>query len=204
MSRYRVRDLAFNQKLGREFLFWEQKWKAKRPGRPKTVRDQHRMRLSNDHVADRLEQSCLLAREHGLEYVYPLLDIRFLSFVYSLPSHFKSRDGLGRYLAREALRGFIPEEIRSGSNKFGAAIPNVFFRLGLDADLMKNLIEDSRRANDYHYVDYDKLLWQLEKLMEQKRIPNLGFGPKVFISTLSLLILQKWKREGKMITGIKC
>jgi len=203
-NRYKISDLAMDPAFLKPFMEIEEEWN--KSGKPDEyrIREQQRFRLMHTSVSDRLENSYLLAQKRNIEYAYPLLDIKLLEFVYSLPVEYKFRDGLGRYMMRRAMEGLLPEEIRLRASKFGAAVPNIFYRFHLDLDKYAELIDEAGENNNFHYLDYEKLRWQIGKLMEQKNFVKLSFGPKVFFSSISLMILQKWKREGRINTGIKC
>lgn len=201
---YRAGDVAMDATFLKSFMDLEKERQDSRNPVEYMIREQQKRRLNHESVSDRLENSCLLARKRNIEYAYPLLDIRLLEFVYSLPSEFKFRNGMGRYMMRQAMEGLLPDNIRLRTSKFGAAIPNIFYRFHLDQDEYFKLIDEAEEQNNFHYLNYNKLRWQIGKLMDQKNFEKLSFGPRIFFSSISLLILQKWKREGKMNTGIKC
>jgi asparagine synthase (glutamine-hydrolysing) len=201
---YRISDLAMDSSFQKAFRKIEKEWKAAENPPEYRIREKQRLRLMNESVSDRLENSYNLAQKRNIEYAYPLLDIKLITFVYSLPVDFKYRNGLGRYMMRMAMDGLIPDEIRLRASKFGATIPNLFYRFHLDQGEYFNLIDEAEKCNEFHYLNYNKLRWQIGKLMDQKNFLKLSFGPRIFFSSISLLILQKWKRDGKMKTGIKC
>jgi hypothetical protein len=58
--------------------------------------------------------------------------------------------------------------------------------------------------NKFHYVDYAKLNWMVNQLNEKKDGKQIAFGIRAFFCAISVLILQKWQREGKIDIGIKC
>ena len=203
-TRYKISDLAMDSAFQRSYKKIEQEWKDSRNVVNYRIREQQRLKLMHESVSDRLENSYLLAQKRKIEYAYPLLDIKLLAFVYSLPSGFKHKDGLGRYLMRRAMEGLLPEDVRMRTSKSGAAVPNIFYRFHMDRDQYFKLIDEAEERNNFHYLNYKKLRWQIGKLMDQKNFLQLSFGPRIFFSSISLLILQKWKREGKMNTGIKC
>lgn len=203
-NRYRFSDLAMGDAFKEPFMKLERKRKDERNKPEYRIREQQRSRLMHLNLSDRLENSYFQAQQRNIEYAYPLLDVKLLRLVYSLPADYNYRNGIGRYLMRDAMKDLLPDEIRLRNNKFGAAVPNIFYRLHLDQDEYLKLIDEAEQNNEFHYLDYDKLRWQIEKLMDQKNFIKLSFGPRIFFSSISLLLLQKWKREGKMKTGIKC
>ena len=68
-------------------------------------------------TTERLENFALLSETYGLEYRFPLLDIRLLEFFLSLPPELKYQDGTDRYLIRHAMEGILPDTIRLRKNK---------------------------------------------------------------------------------------
>jgi asparagine synthase (glutamine-hydrolysing) len=64
---------------------------------------------------------------HGLEARCPFLDINVVDFVRRIPSSFKLRGGITKYLLRKAVRGLIPDEIIDRPKKgFGVPIGRWF------------------------------------------------------------------------------
>lgn len=63
----------------------------------------------------RLENCTLMAAAHGVEYRWPLLDLRLIRFFLSVPVEqklsFAKEAGMGRYLHRRACSGLLPEQI---------------------------------------------------------------------------------------------
>jgi len=59
----------------------------------------------------------------SLEARAPLLDWRVVEFAWSLPMHMKLREGTSKYLPRQLLRRYLPENLLSGGKRgFGAPI----------------------------------------------------------------------------------
>ena len=66
---------------------------------------------------------------HSLESRMPFLDYRLVSFVFSLPDNLKVRNGLSKYVLREALREDIPQSVLNRTDKIGFITPeDVWFR----------------------------------------------------------------------------
>lgn len=167
------------------------------------VRARQYKRILHDHVSQRFEYSYIDAKAYGIEYAYPLWDIDLLEFYYSLPAEFKFRNGMGRAIYRDALKGLLPDKIRLRNDKTGATVPTVQQRFVKDYDEITDLIERSRLQNKYHYLDYDRMLaWQ-------KRMLNRGFkdkvpaNPSAFFNSLQILLLQEMERTGEFRSGIR-
>jgi asparagine synthase (glutamine-hydrolysing) len=65
----------------------------------------------------RIEDWAISGAEHGIEYVYPLLDRALIEFVVTLPPRMFVRTGGRRWLVRQVARGLIPELIRTNTSK---------------------------------------------------------------------------------------
>ncbi len=59
----------------------------------------------------------------SIESRLPFIDHRLVSFIFSLPSNQKIHKGMTKYIMRKALKGKIPESIRTRNNKIGFSTP---------------------------------------------------------------------------------
>lgn len=173
------------------------------PVRP-DVRAMQYFRIMFPNIPGRVEETALLAEQHGIEYRYPFLDIQLLEFFYSLPSEYKVKYGMGRYLFRLSMEGIIPESIRMRTDKSGYTIPGVFARIVKDEEVFRDLIEEGRTKNHFHYVDYDKLHMMLDSFKKMGELKRQVYDVRAFQSAISVLLLQNWQRSGKLDIGIKC
>lgn len=173
------------------------------PGKSDVQATQY-FRLMYPNIPERIEETALLARQHGIEYRYPFLDVKLLEFFYSLPSEYKYKDGMGRYIFRKAMEGILPDKIRMRTDKGGNTIPNVVARVLQDDKIYREIIDESLLMNQYHYVDYDKLHKMLDSFIKIGEVKQRYYHLPEFQSAMSVLILQKWQREGKIDIGIKC
>lgn len=203
--RVRYHSCALKKSLARKYRM-KRRFFYKTPVPVKSdVRAIQYFRLMYPNIPERIEETSLLAQQHGIEYRYPFLDVKLLEYFYSLPSEYKIKDGMGRYLFRLAMKGFLPEKIRMRRDKGGNTIPNVFARTLKDEEIFREIIEEGRLKNQYHYVDYDKLHEMLDSFKNMGGLKRRkDYGLRAFQSPMSVLILQKWQREGKIDIGIKC
>ncbi|MBI5408619.1 MAG: asparagine synthase (glutamine-hydrolyzing) [Nitrospirae bacterium] len=63
----------------------------------------------------------------SVEARLPFLDYRLVEFCFSLPSHQKIRDGAGKLVLRNALKGVIPEVVRERIKKVGFDTPEALW-----------------------------------------------------------------------------
>jgi asparagine synthase (glutamine-hydrolysing) len=75
-------------------------------------------RLQKAYMPTRTENCTLMASSFGVDYVWPLLDMRLIQQWLSSPSIWKVGDGdLGRYLHRKSVEGVCPESVTWKKNK---------------------------------------------------------------------------------------
>lgn len=69
------------------------------------------------------------AMSQSIESRSPWLDYRLVEFCFSLPNKFKIREGLGKWILRECMKGILPESVRTRKDKAGFIAPaDVWFR----------------------------------------------------------------------------
>ncbi|MCG6553490.1 MAG: asparagine synthase (glutamine-hydrolyzing) [Candidatus Magnetominusculus sp. LBB02] len=59
----------------------------------------------------------------SIESRSPFLDYRLIEFCFSLPGRLKIRGGLGKWILREAMKGVLPEDVRTRKDKSGFIAP---------------------------------------------------------------------------------
>ncbi|RMH55658.1 MAG: asparagine synthase (glutamine-hydrolyzing) [Candidatus Hydrogenedentota bacterium] len=59
----------------------------------------------------------------SIEARVPFLDYRLAEFCFRLPIEYKIRNGLGKWILREAMRGVLPEKVRTRKDKTGFNAP---------------------------------------------------------------------------------
>lgn len=73
--------------------------------------------LAAPFVATRTESCSLVAASYGIEYSWPLLDVRLIQQWLATPTVEKVSAEMGRYLHRRALRGVVPDAVRLRARK---------------------------------------------------------------------------------------
>lgn len=59
----------------------------------------------------------------SIESRSPFLDYRLAEFCFSLPNNLKIRNGVGKWILREAMKGILPEDVRTRKDKAGFIAP---------------------------------------------------------------------------------
>jgi asparagine synthase (glutamine-hydrolysing) len=60
---------------------------------------------------------------HSIEARLPFLDYRLVSFLFNLPAEWKMRGPWNKFILREAMKGHIPESVRTRVDKMGFPFP---------------------------------------------------------------------------------
>lgn len=64
-----------------------------------------------------------MSMAHGVEVRMPFLDWNLVALTFSLPTGSKISNGQSKWIGREALKGILPEEIRTSRKKVGFSSP---------------------------------------------------------------------------------
>ncbi len=79
----------------------------------------------------------------SIEARVPFLDRRLAEFVFGLPADQRIRDGLTKYVLREATRGVLPEPIRARTDKMGFVTPEIVWFQERLAQFARVAMEDA-------------------------------------------------------------
>ncbi|OHB20655.1 MAG: asparagine synthase (glutamine-hydrolyzing) [Parcubacteria group bacterium RIFCSPHIGHO2_01_FULL_56_18] len=111
-----------------------------------------RNRMLNElfHEATRvvLHEDDLNAMKYSIENRSPYLDTRLFELAYSIPPEHLLKNGFGKYVLREAMRGILNDQVRLSRQKFGFNAPF--------ADLI-----DVNNASDWDYLMSDGPIFEL-------------------------------------------
>ncbi|HKQ25282.1 MAG TPA: asparagine synthase (glutamine-hydrolyzing) [Burkholderiales bacterium] len=99
---------------------------------------------------------------HSVEARVPFLDYRLVSFAYRLPANWRMRGPWNKFLLREAMRGRIPETVRTRSGKLGFPVPVSKWIAGPLYEVIKERVT-SRQARERGIYDMDAILRDLER-----------------------------------------
>ena len=106
-------------------------------------------------MSARMENCSLFAAGYGIEYSWPLLDLRLVNFFLSVPSQQKlGPKGVSRYLHRRSIKGVVPDLIVEKSKEMG--------------DLACNDL-DSTTNQKAVFPDFDELPKSLAGLLDRNR-----------------------------------
>jgi asparagine synthase (glutamine-hydrolysing) len=79
----------------------------------------------------------------------PFLDYRLIEFAFSLPNSLKIKNGFGKYILREAMKGILPEKVRLRKDKVGFNAPADEWFRGQNKNDIISLIEKKSYVNEH-------------------------------------------------------
>lgn len=154
------------------------------------LREQHLGTLVNLlHYGDAISMA------HSVESRVPFMDYRLVEFVFKLPSRFKVREGMGKVIHRDAMKGIVPDFILEDKVKMGFNIP-----------LMKIFLEDgpeSPRGILLSDRTLNRGLFNGKAL--EKELNNLSKDASLLPMLYRMLSVELWFRlfiDGDEINGL--
>ena len=105
------------------------------------------LELMNETVPASLRAEDRNTMAHSVENRVPFLYYRLAEFSFGLCNHFKIRNGLGKWVLREAMRGLLPEKVRMRCDKTGHNVPAEAWFRGELKTLLDQTISENRPLN---------------------------------------------------------
>jgi asparagine synthase (glutamine-hydrolysing) len=138
-----------------------------RPYRQKLIHRQWNQ-VTKDVISLRLETCYAAAAQYGIEYRYPLLDVDLVETALAFPPWLKQHYGVNRYMFREAIKGFVPEEIRLRNDKLGSTIPQTLYHLATEKEELFSVIREAEKSPYLKEIfDFPKFETWYEKLVRR-------------------------------------
>jgi asparagine synthase (glutamine-hydrolysing) len=93
---------------------------------------------------------------HSVEARVPFLDYRLAEYAFGLPAEQKIQGDLTKAILRHALKGVIPETIRTRTDKMGFVTPERIWLAAELKDCISELVE-SQSFRERSYFDVDQI-----------------------------------------------
>jgi asparagine synthase (glutamine-hydrolysing) len=155
------------------------------PESPRSLNEMLYAQLTGPDLKVLLRTGDRNAMRFSVEARMPFADHHpLLEYVAAIPSVYKVRQGEGKTLLREAMRGILPETVRQRKDKIGFATPEATWLLHLKEPLREYLTDDLEE-----YLDVRRLRQDWEKLVVSSadrgtaylwRVLNFAVWKKVF------------------------
>lgn len=88
-----------------------------------------------------------ISMAHSLESRLPFMDYRLVEFAFSLPFHFKMKQGLGKFIHRISLDAIVPDYILKNPIKFGFSTPLHKLFLSSNNNGILDILESEKLAD---------------------------------------------------------
>jgi asparagine synthase (glutamine-hydrolysing) len=112
-----------------------------------TLFNKHLYKAHTGGLVNLLHYGDAISMAHSIESRLPFMDYRLVEFVFSLPSEFKLRNGLGKFIHRKAMEGIVPDYILQNPLKFGFDSPLAHLYCEEGADTPKGILLSDRCIN---------------------------------------------------------
>lgn len=111
------------------------------------------------HIDDRASMA------HSVETRSPFLDYRLVDCVFSMPTEYKIRNGITKYILRKAMKGIIPDEVLERKDKMGFPTP---LKAWLKTDLKKDAGEilSSKEFQSRPYFNHKEVLNRFDECLK--------------------------------------
>ncbi len=112
---------------------------------------------------------------HSIESRVPFLDYRLVELIFGLPANYKIRNGTTKWIFREAMRGILPETVRTRPDKIGFSTPEDEWFRGPLRELIWDVLSSSRfQARPY----FDGV--QIKSLFERHCRKEINISPFIW------------------------
>ncbi len=115
---------------------------------PRSVREESHQQLTSTNLQMLLHWEDRDSMAHSIESRVPFLDYRLVEFALGLPDEMKISGGTTKRVLREAMKGILPEAVRTRQDKLGFATPEEVWVRERQPDVflrrMEQAVEQSR------------------------------------------------------------
>ncbi len=166
--------------------------KAKRENKKYTLPYSPVKHLVSGYIQNRTEHAAWMDAGYSIAHIYPYLDYRVVDFAMSIPRHLYHKNGVKRYLYREAFKGILPKAIYQFTSKNDIA-KSTYFTNALP-DIVKKLkqkIHELKNTVFVNYIDFDELLYRLDHMAADDKRNILSLNRRISICYNILQILNQ-------------
>lgn len=150
---------------------------------PKNLNKMLLQEFSNTRLKSYLKCEDRCSMWHSIESRTPFADdIKLIEYAFQLPSNYKIKNGVNKYILRESLRGMVPDIILNRKDKMGFATPN------------STWIQEIREAVRPYFDDSLKAYFDMHKINRDfNQMFNQNLGPDD-TRTFKFIAFAVWKK----------
>ncbi len=132
------------------------------------------------HIQERCESWMISGYRRGVEYRYPLLDMRIVEYIIRVPSLLLCRTDYFRPLLRIIGEGFLPDDVRLNVSKRDPVYMEWWYELFRQAGLkLMDEVDQWQDNQELAFIDFEKLN---EEIAQYRRDPAATDGRVLFKS----------------------
>ena len=152
-----------------------------------TLKERSLFRIYLPGTTERLETGYAITNALGLNYTYPLLDVKLLEYYFSLPDKWKAHPKQSRYLFRSAMKDYFPADILMQVKPTNTA--TIPFIKSMQKNQMQDLEETVLKLQTevYKYLDNKKI----EHLIKKNKAVNNFFKFNLLKNILNYNLFKK-------------
>ncbi|KAF1086085.1 Asparagine synthetase (glutamine-hydrolyzing) 3 [Sporotomaculum syntrophicum] len=130
--------------------------------------------IASGDIQVRTELNALLGAHYNVQHLYPLLDHRVVDFAMSIPRTLFLKQGINRYIYRQAFAHILPTEVCNFLSKNDIARSNYYYKKRYN-EVNNLILTVNRLQRDLfaEYIDWDHFDKALPMLKENLHIQNL-------------------------------
>lgn len=135
--------------------------------------DMRNKKFSNKYIFDNLNEALYYSTFNGglqellryadrnsmansIEVRLPFLSHKLVEFLFSLPSEFKFNKGFTKYILRESMDSYLPNEIIWRKDKIGYEPPQKDWLLDFKINLDNSIVKNTNKLDNWKLIMFDK------------------------------------------------
>lgn len=140
------------------------------------IRDYLNAYLTEVGINKRIVDHGLVGRHFGVDYRFPMMDLRLLEYIYALPLETITYQGRSRFLFTEIIRPYIPGGVIDKKKSKVPTVPFIkaFQRVSLN-EIKTYIHSNFNKLSNMPYFDRDKVL----QMLEEPHPGNFGYLSKL-------------------------
>ena len=161
-------------------------------------RERHLNFIQNYFISERTEIQHHIGFRKGVEFRYPLLDVRIIEFMLSVPSHLMVRGEKERIILREISNKWLPPTVWDRA-AFMDPVLLASKRLKIQelGGLYLSEAQSWKDNPDLYFVDFDLLLRDLQKAAKKKVSEN---PDHLYSSVFTLKVLHEFSKSYRSLS----
>ncbi len=125
--------------------------------------------LESGNIQSRTELTAWAGAEHNVQYLFPFLDHNVVDFAMSIPRHLYYKNGINRYIYRNAFREILPKELCEYRDKDDIA-RITYYRNNREQTSDKEWLEEKLDKEMFSkYIEFERMKEPQGRLTEKEK-----------------------------------